>query len=83
MQWKLYKLTLIFCCNIIRCMGEERLLTTKEAAEILGVHQSRIYALVNSGRLKAKRFSNVLIIKESDLEPVRERKPGRPSKKKE
>jgi excisionase family DNA binding protein len=64
-------------------MSEERLLTTKEAAQILGVHQSRIYALVNSGRLKATRFGNALVIKESDLEPIRERKPGRPPKQKE
>jgi len=58
----------------------ERLLTTKQAAEELGVHQSRIYALINSHRLQATRFGNSWMIKESDLEAVRVRKPGRPSK---
>lgn len=61
-------------------MNQERSLTTKEAAKELGVHHSRIYALINSGRLPASRFGSVLVIKESDLELVRERKPGRPQK---
>lgn len=61
-------------------MSEERLLTTKEAAEELGVHQSRIYALINSKKLPAARFGNVFVIKLSDIDAIRERKPGRPKK---
>lgn len=60
---------------------QERILTAKEAADELGVHQSRIYALVNSGRLPATRFGNALAIKASDIDLIRERKPGRPRKK--
>lgn len=60
----------------------EKLFTTKEAAQELGVHQSRIYALIESKRLEASRFGKSWVIKESDLESVRERKPGRPAKAK-
>jgi excisionase family DNA binding protein len=61
-------------------MKQQKILTTKEAADILGVHQSRIYALIESQRLPATRFGKSWIIQESDLEAVRERKPGRPKK---
>lgn len=64
-------------------MSNEKILTTKEAAQILGVHQSRIYALIDSNRLKATRFGKSWIIKESDLAEVRERKVGRPKKDKQ
>lgn len=63
-------------------MSNEKILTTKEAAQILGVHQSRIYALIDSNRLKATRFGKSWIIKESDLADVQERKVGRPKKDK-
>lgn len=61
-------------------MSEERLLTTKQAAEALGVQQSRIYHLITAGRLVAARFGSAWMIKESDLEAVKVRKPGRPKK---
>lgn len=57
------------------------LLTTQEAADKLGVHRSRIHALIQAGRLPAEKFGNVYMIRESDLSLVAERKPGRPSKK--
>jgi excisionase family DNA binding protein len=56
------------------------LLTTKEAADKLGVHRSRIHALIQSGRLPAEKFGNVYMIREQDLKLVEERKPGRPKK---
>ena len=61
-------------------MKQQKLLTTKEAADILGVHQSRIYALIDSQRLPATRFGKSWIIQESDLKLVAERKTGRPKK---
>ncbi len=57
-----------------------KFLTTKEAAEILGVHQSRIYALIDSNRLAASRFGKAWVIYEADLRAVKDRKPGRPKK---
>lgn len=57
------------------------LLTTQDAANKLGVHRSRIHALIQSGRLPAVKFGNVYMIKESDLRLVEDRKPGRPPKK--
>ena len=56
------------------------LLTTQEAADRLGVHRSRIHALIQSGRLPAQKFGNVYTIKAGDLKLVAERKPGRPPK---
>jgi len=61
-------------------MAKQNLLTTKEAAEILGVHQSRIYALIDSQRLPATRFGKSWIIQETDLKLVADRKTGRPKK---
>lgn len=53
-------------------------LTTKQASEILGVSRRRVIALIEQGKLKARKFSNVYIIAPKDLEAVRERKTGRP-----
>lgn len=55
-------------------------LTTKEAAEKLGVSVRRVIALIEAKRLPASRFGNAYSIKESDIELVRERKAGRPKK---
>jgi excisionase family DNA binding protein len=59
-----------------------KLLTTQQTAERLGVHRSRVHALIQEGRLPAQKFGNVYMIKESDLHLVAERKTGRPPKKK-
>jgi excisionase family DNA binding protein len=59
-------------------MGKK--LTTKEAAQILGVSDARVRQLVLSGKLPAEKFGRDLMIDEADLEAVKERKPGRPSK---
>lgn len=59
---------------------EKGLLTTKEVAERLGVTQSRVRALIKSGRLPSQQFGRDHLIKESDLKLVQDRKPGRPPK---
>ena len=58
-------------------------LTTKEAAEKLGISIRRLQELTKNGRLPFEKFGRALMIKESDLELVRERKNGRPPKVKE
>jgi excisionase family DNA binding protein len=56
-------------------------LTAKQAAEKLGVSAGRVRQLVVENRLPAKKFGNSLMILESDLELVRNRKrTGRPPK---
>ena len=57
------------------------LLTTKEAADRLGVTPVRVCAMIAAGRLPAKRFGRAYMIKESDLKLVAYRKPGRPARK--
>ena len=58
------------------------LLTTKETAEKLGVSVRRIQAMITEGSLPATKLGRDYVIKESDLEFVKDRKPGRPSKEK-
>lgn len=55
-------------------------LTTQQAAERLGVTVSRVRQLVLEGRLPAEKFGRDLVIKESDLKRVEDRRPGRPPK---
>ena len=59
-------------------------LTAKQVAEKLGVSAGRVRQLVAENRLPATKFGNSLMILESDLELVRERKKtGRPPKAKD
>lgn len=64
-----------------------KLLSTREAADRLGISKVRVTILIKEGRLPAERVGERFIIKESDLKLVADRKPGRPpkqaSKKKE
>ncbi len=60
------------------CMNAS--LTTQQVAERLGVTVSRVRQLVLEGRLPAEKFGRDLMIKESDLKLVADRKPGRPPK---
>jgi excisionase family DNA binding protein len=53
-------------------------LTTKQASEILGVSRRRVIALIEQGKLKARKFSNVYVIMPKDLEAIKKRKNGRP-----
>jgi excisionase family DNA binding protein len=55
-------------------------LTTKEAAERLGVSPARVRQLVLSGELPAEKFGRDLMIKEGDLKLVADRPIGRPPK---
>lgn len=57
-------------------------ITTKIAAEKLGVSMRRVTALIKEGRLPSMQVGREHLIKESDLELVRERKAGRPPKTK-
>ncbi len=63
-------------------MSKQKFLTTNEVAKELGVHQSRIYALIESERLPATRFGKSWLIEAKDVELVRDRKVGRPPKAK-
>jgi excisionase family DNA binding protein len=59
-------------------------LTAKQVAEKLGVSAGRVRQLVAEKRLPATKFGNSLMILESDLDLVRERrKTGRPKKQKD
>jgi excisionase family DNA binding protein len=57
-----------------------RLLTTREAAELLGVTPRRVVAMIQSGGLPAQKIGRDHLIKEADLKLVKDRKPGRPRK---
>jgi excisionase family DNA binding protein len=59
-----------------------KMLTTKEVAERLGVSVRRVHALIQAERLTAEKFGRDYMIKEEDLKPVQDRKPGRPPKAK-
>jgi len=57
-----------------------KLLTTKEAAERLGVGYVRVHQLIKQGRLPAEKVGRDWLIREEDLKLVENRKPGRPTK---
>ncbi len=63
-------------------MGNLDLITTKEAAEKLGVTMRRVTALIKEGRLPSTQIGREHLIKEADLDLVKERKVGRPPKPK-
>jgi len=58
------------------------ILTTREAAEKLGVSPARVRQLVLAGDLPAEKFGRDLMIKEADLKLVEDRPMGRPPKPK-
>lgn len=58
----------------------KNLISSKEAAERLGLSLRRVQALITTGKLPAQKIGNSYVVKEKDLELVKERKPGRPSK---
>jgi len=57
------------------------LLTTKEAAERLGVTVPRVHTFIKEGRLPAEKMGRDLFIKEADLKLLENRKTGRPPTK--
>lgn len=56
------------------------MITTKEAADDLGVSMRRVTALIKNGRLPSQQIGREHLIEKSDLELVRARKVGRPKK---
>jgi excisionase family DNA binding protein len=58
-----------------------KILTTAQAAKILGVNDSRVRQLILAGRLPAQKLGRDWIIYEKDLSKVVDRKPGRPKRK--
>ena len=56
------------------------LLTTREAAEILKISDARVRQLIYAGKLPSQKIGQMNLIKESDLELVKDRKTGRPKK---
>ena len=54
--------------------------TTKEAAQILGVSDGRVRQMILKGQLSAKRFGRALTLSRRDVELLRGRKVGRPKK---
>jgi excisionase family DNA binding protein len=63
-------------------MSSPKLLSVSEAAAKLDISRWRINQLITGGRLPAQKVGRAYVIKESDLELVKERKPGRPTKEK-
>jgi excisionase family DNA binding protein len=61
-------------------MNVEKLLSVSEAAEKLKISRWRINQLINNGRLPAQKVGRAYVVKESDLELVKDRRPGRPPK---
>jgi excisionase family DNA binding protein len=57
------------------------LIGTALAAQRLKVSQDRVRALIKAGRLPAKKLGRDYFIDPKDLVLVRNRKPGRPRKK--
>lgn len=55
-----------------------KLLTTTEVAAELFISKRRVQALIQSGRLPAKKIGRDWLIKKSDLDLVSSRFPGRP-----
>ncbi len=56
------------------------MLTTKQAAERLGVSVRRVHALIQDERLPAEKLGRDYVIKEADLKLVADRPTGRPPK---
>lgn len=61
-------------------MTDDKMLTTPEVAERLGISTRRVLALIQAGRLPSQQFGRDHLVKESDLKLVEDRKPGRPRK---
>ena len=57
-----------------------KIIGTREAARRLGVSDTRVRALIESGRLKAVKIGGAWLIDPKDLEAVKDRKVGRPRK---
>ena len=58
----------------------DNLISVTEAAKRLGIIRQRVFQLIQSERLPAVKVGSQYVIKESDLELVKDRKTGRPPK---
>ena len=61
-------------------MRRMKIIGTAEAARRLNVTQSRVRAMIDSGRLKASKVGREWLIDPKDLDAVKDRKVGRPRK---
>ena len=61
-------------------LGQMKIISTAEAARRLGVTANRVRVLIRSKRLKATKVGHDWLIDPKDLDPVKERKVGRPRK---
>lgn len=59
---------------------EDKMLTTVEAGERLGVSAERVRQLIKAGRLPSKQHGRDHLIREADLALVSKRPIGRPPK---
>jgi excisionase family DNA binding protein len=57
-----------------------KILTTEEAAKILGVTPSRVRQFILEGRLRAQKFGRSNAIDEDDLASIESKPRGRPKK---
>jgi site-specific DNA-methyltransferase (adenine-specific) len=55
-------------------------MSVREAAAKLGISERRVRQLIGTGKLKSQKIGRSWVIGISDLNMVRDRKPGRPSK---
>jgi len=59
---------------------EGRWVTTKQAAEILGVEPSRVRQLILSGQLPASKPGREWMLRRRDVEAFRDLPPGEPGR---
>jgi len=55
-----------------------KLLTVRDAAQVLGISGARVRVLIAVGRLPARKLGPAWVIEAGDLRRVRVRRPGRP-----
>ena len=72
--------TCVIVFDVVNFLRMKDLLTTREAAEILKISDARIRQLIYAGRIPSQKIGQMNLIQRSDLELVKDRKPGRPPK---
>lgn len=56
-------------------------ISTKEAAERLGVTRRRVVAMIKAGSIKTVKVGRIHLIDPGQLDKVQDRTPGRPKQK--
>lgn len=59
-------------------MKQKTVVTTSEAAKIMGVSRRRVIAYIESGQLPAERFGLAYTIQLTDIKRLKRRPAGRP-----